>query len=67
MRSEISLLKHENSVLKAKEGSNSPAVVGGKPKVKDDGAGTVKLRQRIAQLEMQLKQKVSIIQRPCQR
>jgi hypothetical protein len=66
MRSEISLLKHENSVLKAKEGSNSPAV-GGRPKVKEDGAGTVKLRQRIAQLEMQLKQKVRIVQRPRQR
>ena len=60
MRSEISLLKHENSVLKAKEGSSSPAVGAGatKAKVKEEGAGTAKLRQRIAQLEMQLKQKV---------
>ena len=61
MRSEINLLKHENSVLKAKaEGSDSPAggAGGGKSRGKDDGPGTVKLRQRISHLEMQLKQKV---------
>ena len=57
MRSEINLLKHENSVLKAKgEGSDSPAG-GVKARAKEE-KGTVKLRQKIAQLEMQLKQKV---------
>ena len=62
MRSEISLLKHENSALKAKmERSDSPAgASGGKSRVKEEG-GTVKLRQRIAQLEMQLKQKVTTV------
>ncbi len=58
------MLKHENSVLKAKaEGSDSPAggAGGGKSRGKDEGPGTAKLRQRIVHLEMQLKQKVDPI------
>ena len=58
MRSEISLLKHENSALKVK--MEPAGASGGKSRVKEEG-GTVKLRQRIAHLEMQLKQKVTTV------
>ena len=58
MRSEISLLKHENSALKVK--MEPAGASGGKSRVKEEG-GNVKLRQRIAQLEMQLKQKVTTV------